>query len=1431
MYTSFHNFFIDRYKNIDLKIKKRKYKLKKIKQNGGGNQIADALVEQIDRLESIKSELGSSILLVNKTGFEEINAKLNEVTTNINSAISELKAKEQIIPSDTSIEKFKNSLQLFESQILSEGEGYHTINITPKQVVITTPIPEQFKIISTEFIKNIDSEILKFSQQIEQRDKSDEAGFKALNTNIQEKIQSIKTETAKIDGYIKIIDKQIQSINRYTNKEFTLMNDKYEYFIAPDDAQEDLITLRQLSTISQITPSSSREQIDQRMKELQFTIQPISGDQLIDPDILKGGAITYYYENDKLKIIVFEIYNKWVEIIKENFKERERLKRAELRRLEEEFESNKAVINPKLEELKSQTESFIEKLRIFKIKFENLSSTIPQDKINLIDNLKTINNTFNTILEEINIFLQLELTPDTFIYIKNKVDTYLQIIKYNILEINKINFVEEKTTIIEELKNDAPGLGGFFNIIKQNPNLLNIFMLVLYKDLNIKYYNKTNINIEDINKYIEENKININVILNDFKKLIGTNNNKSYDNETQYKNDNIYIYIIQNDMIKTYNKDKKYKEFNFVMRNYNIYFKSSTKDGGDLNYNQSRDKLTKYIDNYNTNHEKIKQNEKIIATLNSLNFDKKYIKYQSGGVFNEWIIYSKNLNELQANISSYKIKYNDFYKKVNEFNLLYIDLYHHQLYISSYIGLYLISNDYRVYQYISKGMIDYYLKGIRKIKQLINENNSDGSIQYFKKYHMINIKILEQFLKILYENWKIVYTFTSVKQDDSEKKQEIEQNKNISKLSLMDPNIIDDNFKFCIFLFNIFKNLIDSYLSLNKAPVAAFLRINDFNKIDDSVLIFKKIENKDMFDYNSLLKCDTIKNTNDVKDKTPLEDITNIGNYINNLKEMKFENIFDTSFNSNETLALYMGIPNFLSMGKSILLITYGYSGVGKTFTIFGNKKDNLKGLLQKALETIKNKLGIKLRTFELYGTALPYKSYWVNSKHNHALFSYPYNSNEISPIKIEPLGFDNYINDINEEYNSLKTYADIDMKDINSISEFIDKIDKIRITTGRIKKTVNNPVSSRSIMIYDFKIKLENSSDVSFVIMDLPGKEDVMGTYVKNNNDKKQQEYGIKIKPIGLLQGNNSNETYLPLRTAVFLNPIFISAFPPLSVMFNDFVVPRIYKDPTYNDKIVKLLNVPTYTLKEIVNNENINEIIPVKNNDGRITLTNEQNKNYNYSFKSIEILKYLISKNEIQILIDFYNDQLLELTPDQKTQNYGALPFEAFYINENILDIVALLRKYKIDKTDKVITTKDFFNVNVNMTNSKPTGYENIESIDESTSQGYFMRKLIQKLSQTTILNDIDKQFKPYGQSSDLTIKQWMTNMYKFNESFVDNSDNSPIYKILKPYIQKIDNIYLFYVVNNNASYKCINQIKLINDSKDFVDAINNYKPPKKD
>jgi hypothetical protein len=67
-----------------------------------------------------------------------------------------------------------------------------------------------------------------------------------------------------------------------------------------------------------------------------------------------------------------------------------------------------------------------------------------------------------------------------------------------------------------------------------------------------------------------------------------------------------------------------------------------------------------------------------------------------------------------------------------------------------------------------------------------------------------------------------------------------------------------------------------------------------------------------------------------------------------------------------------------------------------------------------------------------------------------------------------------------------------------------------LKHTIQQIKGTINNPISSRSILVYDFEVNLIPTSPnpifVPFLIYDLPGKEDISRTYVKTGITRAMQ-------------------------------------------------------------------------------------------------------------------------------------------------------------------------------------------------------------------------------------------------------------------------------------------------------------------------------------
>jgi hypothetical protein len=274
------------------------------------------------------------------------------------------------------------------------------------------------------------------------------------------------------------------------------------------------------------------------------------------------------------------------------------------------------------------------------------------------------------------------------------------------------------------------------------------------------------------------------------------------------------------------------------------------------------------------------------------------------------------------------------------------------------------------------------------------------------------------------------------------------------------------------------------------------------------------------------------------------------------LNSYKFTEVFDTqNFVNNSDMAAYMCLNTRLSGGNGVCLITYGYSGTGKSYTLFGGPGKD--GLLQGTLSKLDGLEKVYFRTFEIYGKGLPYVDYWYNSdgttQKNNKIYNYlyayklkaedpktfsegikvdkpktnsKYNRKEDEwAVELEGDQINNYINKINDlreniiNNNQSKTtsfkkeeenkedildYLEISNTSYQDLfrnfSEFTDKIEEMRIRTQRVRETPNNKVSSRSILIYDFVVvinKDDKKIPVNLLIIDLPGREEIAPTFI----------------------------------------------------------------------------------------------------------------------------------------------------------------------------------------------------------------------------------------------------------------------------------------------------------------------------------------------
>lgn len=258
---------------------------------------------------------------------------------------------------------------------------------------------------------------------------------------------------------------------------------------------------------------------------------------------------------------------------------------------------------------------------------------------------------------------------------------------------------------------------------------------------------------------------------------------------------------------------------------------------------------------------------------------------------------------------------------------------------------------------------------------------------------------------------------------------------------------------------------------------------------------------------------------------------------------INFHRIYDSvRYPSAEVVASYMSIAPNINQGKGTAIMTYGYSGSGKTHSMFGGP--DTKGVLQTAMNELGDGAKVYLRVYEVYGFGHPYNPYWnggeeVESTLNHCIIHHNLGRATGSLASESRVVFTNradrlsYILNVqNPEANTASvqdptdpnlaeadwnlppgttlksTYLEVQEQDWAYFDDFISGLDQKRRegvqitwsetqTYSQIKATVNNPDSSRSILVYDFQIKIKADVYVPFLIYDLPGKEDIYQTYV----------------------------------------------------------------------------------------------------------------------------------------------------------------------------------------------------------------------------------------------------------------------------------------------------------------------------------------------
>ena len=791
--------------------------------------------------------------------------------------------------------------------------------------------------------------------------------------------------------------------------------------------------------------------------------------------------------------------------------------------------------------------------------------------------------------------------------------------------------------------------------------------------------------------------------------------------------------------------------------------------------------------------------------------------------------YSKMIKTLKEVLAAY-------YKKVNQYNKLYIQITFYQMFLLLSTTNQLTSSNSMMYKYISIGTCQYYRRILDILIFKMGQKGRSDEINYFKKYHFILINKLYNFLGFVVGMQKA--------KDETGKDIEVKKTSNID-IEKCKPEI-----KNMFHLLNLFKDILENYKQLFQDKVSIFARINDFanpkettavvgnRKYTKNIVIDKRPEDQIIFaknnDQSDILSISSEKCEKSLDSKNYFDKLND--KYKNINQGIQFAEVFDSvDFPDNDTLSLYMGLSSQLSQKKGTMLLTYGYSGVGKTVTLFGNKKKNIYGLLQRTLLNIKGQSKIMFRVFEIYGKGFKYFFYWnqgEQQKTHQFIYNYKFtksgeklNLSDTQEFNDDEIpGFVGEINNLSAD-SVPDSYIEIDYSVFKGFDELVDQIDDKRLETGRIKATVNNPSSSRSIVIYEFQIMIDGTY-VPFIVMDLPGKENIIKTFVDLDDD------------FNIYRNQTKDKLF---RASMFLDPMYL---PTLQENYASFIIEYVRNNygeifnwwvNNYQFISVNLKDGSRIDNNFSQSNKNQNNYMP------KISVADFKGTNLeegiHIQYTATELIKFLIENSYFSvienIIVELYTVENPNLAKDpgniKKLKDLANGAFEGIYINENILGIITYIikdvmnkdgRKFIEIQQDPNVQLLNGINSNLNSKFGSQPIYSTLEAVT------YDFRDLLRKDNNMNI-NLPSGAISKFSQPQQY--QEYLEQIYKKIEKSYDysktyNYDNPLIAKILKPYLDKLENYYMFYLLtNNDPDFKCEKQMKLLDVSLKFIQAMN--------
>ena len=356
------------------------------------------------------------------------------------------------------------------------------------------------------------------------------------------------------------------------------------------------------------------------------------------------------------------------------------------------------------------------------------------------------------------------------------------------------------------------------------------------------------------------------------------------------------------------------------------------------------------------------------------------VTVQEGGRFEETEKeLLENLTRLGTLKTAYSTTAHTLISHIDTFNKLHIDFAYFTMFMILIATNQLLLDGYVIYQYINRGIVQYYQRIIIRMYEQITGSVNSFEVQYLRKNHRVVITMLKNFLS------------------------KISNNMGIDDIIIIAE--CSDEIRRMFHLLNHFKPIMESYMEMSMSNVNIYARINDWNtgsqdtwvNINEEDILNVVISQRKTFLSQRELQFHPKKADYEYNEDDPYKQqkmtlnyeacMNSSGNH--NMpgqesgslhKNIRFTEVFDSfEYPQNDIISKYMAIETQLSKGKGVMLMTYGYSGVGKTHTLFGKSKDgdHSDGILQSTLSGINGLNSLMFRVFELHGYGFQYPHYW----------------------------------------------------------------------------------------------------------------------------------------------------------------------------------------------------------------------------------------------------------------------------------------------------------------------------------------------------------------------------------------------------------------------------------------------------------------------